>query len=151
MSSLAYAKIVAVLGSLAALALAQAQTISTGEVTGTALDSTGRVVVGAVIVLKRTDTGESRAIPSDAAESAVAHLQPPAAAKRIRIRLDVDDSTREVELDRTAIEDALNNLLENAIKYSPPETQIVICVRHGSTELAKSLSGDVCLRNKIAI
>jgi len=67
---------------------------------------------------------------SDIAENAVARLRTHAVAKRITITLDVDDSTREVDLDRTAMQDSIENLLDNAIKYSPPDTGIAITIRH---------------------
>jgi hypothetical protein len=42
------------------------QTITTGEVTGVVVDPAGKVVIGAMVQLKSTDTGESRAVPSNA-------------------------------------------------------------------------------------
>jgi signal transduction histidine kinase len=68
---------------------------------------------------------------ADIAAAAIAHLGAQAEAKRIRVSLDADDSTSEVGLDRSAIQDALENLLDNAIKYSPPETEVHLIVRHG--------------------
>src|ERR1051326_1036005 len=41
-----------------------AQTVTTGEVTGTASDTTGAVVPSAVVTLKSVDTGETRAVVS---------------------------------------------------------------------------------------
>src|ERR1700739_2105611 len=41
------------------------QTMTTGEVTGTVIDSTGGVVIGATVVLKSADTGESRTVQSN--------------------------------------------------------------------------------------
>lgn len=54
---------------LAALAAASlhAQTITTGEITGTVMDSSGAVVTTATVRLKSVDTGESRAVQSNAA------------------------------------------------------------------------------------
>jgi hypothetical protein len=42
------------------------QTISTGEITGVVVDPVGKVVIGAMVQLKSTDTGESRAVQSNA-------------------------------------------------------------------------------------
>jgi len=42
------------------------QTITTGEITGAVVDPAGKVIVGAVVQLKSTDTGESRAVQSNA-------------------------------------------------------------------------------------
>jgi hypothetical protein len=55
--------------ALALLALAPAalpQTITTGEITGAVLDSSGALVVGASVMLKSADTAESRSIPTNA-------------------------------------------------------------------------------------
>ncbi len=48
------------------------QTIATGEVTGAVVDPVGKVVIGAMVELKSTDTGESRAVQSNA--SGVSHF-----------------------------------------------------------------------------
>src|ERR1700751_4455134 len=45
---------------------ASSQTITTGEITGVVADPTGKVVIGAMVELSSTDTGESRAVPSNA-------------------------------------------------------------------------------------
>ena len=42
------------------------QTITTGEVTGVVVDPAGRMVISATVQLKSTDTGESRAVQSNA-------------------------------------------------------------------------------------
>jgi len=42
------------------------QTITTGEITGVVVDPAAKVVVGAMVQLKSADTGESRAVPSNA-------------------------------------------------------------------------------------
>lgn len=42
------------------------QTITTGEITGTVLDASGALVVGATVVLRSVDTGESRPVQSNA-------------------------------------------------------------------------------------
>jgi two-component system phosphate regulon sensor histidine kinase PhoR len=70
----------------------------------------------------------------DIAVTAAAHFQAQAEARRIRIDVDCDDLTREVELDRTAIQDCLQNLIDNAIKYSPNDTSIGVVIRHERQE-----------------
>lgn len=72
---------------------------------------------------------------AEIAEAAIAHLRTQAEAKRITIAFDSDDPVRESDLDRIAIQDAIENLLDNAIKYSPPETHIAITVRHDHRDL----------------
>ena len=76
---------------------------------------------------------------TDIVESAIARLQPHAQAKRITVELDSDDPAREIELDRTAMADALENLLENAIKYSPADTVVTIRIRHEEKMLKVSV------------
>jgi hypothetical protein len=42
-----------------------AQTITTGEITGVVVDPVGKVIIGAMVQLKSTETGESRAVQSN--------------------------------------------------------------------------------------
>jgi signal transduction histidine kinase len=76
---------------------------------------------------------------TDIAESAIARLRLHAQAKRISVTLDTDDPAREIDLDRTAMADAIENLLENAIKYSRPDTAVNICIRHEGKMLKLSV------------
>ncbi|HSB16289.1 MAG TPA: HAMP domain-containing sensor histidine kinase [Bryobacteraceae bacterium] len=78
----------------------------------------------------------------DIVETAVAHFSPQAGAKRITVTLKTDDVLREIDLDRTSIQDSIENLLDNAIKYSPPDTNIEVSVEHGAKELR------VCVRDQ---
>ncbi len=78
----------------------------------------------------------------DIVESAIAHFGAQAEAKRITVTLNTDDVLREIDLDRTAIQDSIENLLDNAIKYSPPDTSVEVSVEHGAKELR------VCVRDQ---
>ena len=69
------------------------------------------------------------------AETAIAHYRAQADAKHIRVALEVEDPSRESALDRRAIQDSLENLIDNAIKYSPPHTTVDVIVRHDDSEL----------------
>src|SRR5205085_2262131 len=51
------------------------------------------------------------------AGSAASHLRAQAVAKGMDVVLSLPDTRREVDLDRTAFEEALENLIDNAIKY----------------------------------
>jgi len=62
------------------------------------------------------------------AEAAVARLRPQAEAKSIAIRLEAGGELPEVLLDQAAMADALENLLDNAIKYSPSGTEVSVAV-----------------------
>jgi two-component system sensor histidine kinase KdpD len=63
----------------------------------------------------------------DMVQHAVRRLRPIARAHRVR--LDVDDGLPEVWLDITMIEQILLNLLENALRYAPPGSEIIVSVR----------------------
>jgi signal transduction histidine kinase len=56
----------------------------------------------------------------------VRHLQPIADAKNIRIDVDTSAELPPVHIDRAAITDAIENLVDNAIKYSRSGTQILV-------------------------
>ena len=55
-----------VLFSILLTPLVFSQTVTTGEVAGTTLDASGAVVIGASVLLKSVDTGESREVRSSA-------------------------------------------------------------------------------------
>ncbi|HEY2354810.1 MAG TPA: DUF4118 domain-containing protein [Gaiellaceae bacterium] len=52
-----------------------------------------------------------------------------------RVRLDIGPETPLVEVDAAQIERVLANLLENALRYSPAESQVVLRAEPGATEL----------------
>jgi two-component system, OmpR family, sensor histidine kinase KdpD len=52
-----------------------------------------------------------------------------------RVRLDIGSETPPVEVDAAQIERVLANLLENALRYSPPGSQVLLRVERGATEL----------------
>ncbi|MEM8873199.1 MAG: PAS domain S-box protein [Planctomycetota bacterium] len=63
---------------------------------------------------------------------AVAICAEDAAAKRIRVQLDVADNVGKVHADRTRLEQVAWNLLKNAVKFTPTGGRIDIrCTRHG--------------------
>jgi signal transduction histidine kinase len=62
------------------------------------------------------------------AEAAVERLRPQAEAKSIAIKFETSGEIPELLLDKAAMADALENLLDNAIKYSPSGTQVSVVV-----------------------
>jgi two-component system sensor histidine kinase KdpD len=52
-----------------------------------------------------------------------------------RIRLDIGSETPPVEVDAAQVERVLANLLENALRYSPAGSQVLLRVERGATEL----------------
>jgi two-component system sensor histidine kinase KdpD len=52
-----------------------------------------------------------------------------------RVRVELDASAPPVRVDGPQVERALSNLIDNALKFSPPETPVTVRVEHGATEL----------------
>lgn len=52
-----------------------------------------------------------------------------------RVRLDIGSETPPVEVDAAQVERVLANLLENALRYSPPGSQVLLRSEPGATEL----------------
>jgi signal transduction histidine kinase len=77
---------------------------------------------------------------SEIASSAIQRLRPQAEAKKIRLAAQVDDGVPELPLDKAAIGDAIENLLDNAIKYSPPESEVSIHIRSAGNEARVEVS-----------
>ena len=65
----------------------------------------------------------------DLATQAVHHLQPQAEAKGIQVETKLDRDLPAVRVDRAAIADALENLIDNAVKYSPPGSQVTVQIQ----------------------
>jgi len=69
------------------------------------------------------------------AEAAVERLRPHAEAKSIAIKFETSGEIPELLLDKAAITDALENLLDNAIKYSSSGTQVSVVVGMGEGQV----------------
>jgi heavy metal sensor kinase len=91
-----------------------------------------------LLTLAQVDEGRLELLPArvdlhEAIESAVRPLRPLAAAKRVRIV--VDGEPYEVQADPQRIHQALTNLVENAIKFSPPDGEVRIAAWRGGEEV----------------
>ena len=74
---------------------------------------------------------------NDVASSTVTTMAPWAFAQKRTIAYDGSDQPVQVKGNVHAIEDALRNLVENAILHSPPRTEVVVSVRQdGSVSVA---------------
>jgi signal transduction histidine kinase len=62
-------------------------------------------------------------------ERALLMLDPLAAQRRIRLTRRFDSAIPPVLADADLLARAIGNLVSNAIKYSPPETEVVICAK----------------------
>ena len=112
------------------------------EYQGTAQRETDRLerLVNRLLETHRIQSGQKRYqfAPHciiDIVEGAISQFRPQAEAKRITLTLKTDDVLREIDLDRTGIQDSIENMLDNAIKYSPPDTSVEVSVEHGPKEL----------------
>lgn len=70
----------------------------------------------------------------DLAGHAIQRLRPQAEAKGIRLAAQADLGLPDLRLDKAAIGDAIENLLDNAIKYSPAGTQVSIHILSADNE-----------------
>ena len=113
------------------------------EAIGSMLEEVDRLtrLVDSLLVLTRADAGRVRLQrePLDVAglvRDVVEHLHPLAEEKSQRLTVDLPASV-EVFADRTTLRQALINLLDNAIKYTPPGGQVRVRVgAHPSGEMA---------------
>jgi signal transduction histidine kinase len=71
-------------------------------------------------------------------------LEPLAAQRRIRIVRDLAPTLPVIMADADLLAQALTNLLANAIKYSPADTQIVITARAASNSLLICVKDEGC-------
>lgn len=66
---------------------------------------------------------------ADAAEDALSRLRPQAEAKQIPLELRTEGEHFETTFDRAAIAAAIENLVENAVKYSPGASPVTVTIR----------------------
>jgi signal transduction histidine kinase len=69
-------------------------------------------------------------------ETAVAQWQPQAEAKGVRLETRVENELPELSLDEAALSDALENLIDNAIKYSPAAARVMVTARAGDDNVS---------------
>ena len=87
-------------------------------------------LVNRVLATQQIEAGRSayEMAPADlrvVLAQALSHLQPQADARRISLAVRIDaDVPALVSMDATAIGEAIENLIDNAIKYSPPDTTV---------------------------
>jgi signal transduction histidine kinase len=70
----------------------------------------------------------------DLADNAVRRLRPQAEAKGIQLAAHAEKGVPNLPLDKAAIGDAIENLLDNAIKYSPAGSQVSLHIRAADNE-----------------
>ena len=91
-------------------------------------------LVNELLVLTRADAGalKLQLHPLDLAELARArceHFQPAAALRQVRLTPSTDSEEVLVLADSDRIAQVLDNLLDNALRYAPPESEVCITLR----------------------
>lgn len=66
---------------------------------------------------------------AEIASTAIAQMRPQADAKGIKIETETREAIPEAPFDEAALTDAIENLIDNAIKYSPPQTLVKLSIR----------------------
>lgn len=93
--------------------------------------SAGQLLDHAMVTL-RTDQLETQAIdPADLLRDAVERLHPTAELKDITISLTLPKDKLSVTGDAILLQNAVRNILDNAVKYSPAETDITVTLSPG--------------------
>lgn len=95
--------------------------------------SAGQLLDHATVVYRSDDLVRTPITLSDLVRQTVAGLEPTAAMKDIRLRVEMIEG--KVQVDPVLMDNALRNVLDNAIKYSPPETDVTIAVSEGHGEI----------------
>jgi len=75
-------------------------------------------------------------------QAAVSRVTPLADAKGIRINIESEADVPEIDLDRESVTDAIGNLLDNAIKYSPTNTHILVEMKAADGHLAVAVTDE---------
>lgn len=86
--------------------------------------SAGQLLDHATVTYRSDDLVRSSVRLPDLVGKTVAGLEPTAAMKDIRLQVEMIPTM--VQVDPVLMENALRNVLDNAIKYSPPDTDVTI-------------------------
>lgn len=100
--------------------------------------SAGQLLDHATVVYRSDDLVRTPITLSDLVRQTVAGLEPTAAMKDIRLQVEMMEG--KVQVDPVLMDNALRNVLDNAIKYSPPETDVTIAVSAGDSEIRIAVS-----------
>jgi len=112
------------------------------ELLRTVLEETDRLnlVVGKILDLARARAGamtpEKQPTDVDEIVDSVVHRMGPS-LRGVRVRVVARDGTPEIRADPVQVDQVLTNLLENAVRFSPPGGEVVVSVApwHGGVEL----------------
>ncbi len=87
-------------------------------------------IVDDLLDLSRIESGGWTPMPvsidlRDCANEAVLEASAAAAAKGVRLTVDIAPNARSVFADATAVRQIIGNLVDNAVRYTPPEGQVI--------------------------
>ena len=94
--------------------------------------SAGQLLDHAMVTLRSDQLETEQIAPAELLRDVVARLAPTADLKDITITLDLPDTPLHVQGDLILLQNAVRNILDNAIKYSPAETEITVRLVPGS-------------------
>ena len=100
--------------------------------------SAGQLLDHATVAYRSESLPDKTVDLAQIAHAATAALQPTADMKDIDIMIETQPAT--VRGDHVLIESALRNVLDNAVKYSPPETQVLVRVTTSGTQASVTVS-----------
>ena len=84
---------------------------------------------------ERLDLEIGRINVSQFVQSCIETTQRPAAEKNLRISVNLQDSLPDIAADRRRLAEVLQNLLDNAIQYTPPGGQIMVAASANGNEV----------------
>jgi two-component system phosphate regulon sensor histidine kinase PhoR len=135
------------------LGFAETLASRTDELPADALDGLERIVrnarrlnaiIGDLVQLSRLEHAEAPELaplaPLELLQDLMANFQDAASERRIELVLDAEDLPDSLDLDRGLVERALNNLVDNAIKYSPSGGLVSVVARATSQQFEVAVS-----------
>jgi two-component system, OmpR family, phosphate regulon sensor histidine kinase PhoR len=137
------------------LGFAETLALRTDELPSDAVDGLERIVRNArrlnaiisdLVQLSRLEHAQAPELaplaPLVFLEELLGNFQDAAAERQIALHLDAEDLPASMDLDRGLVERALNNLIDNAIKYSPPHGQVNIVARASANQFEVAVSDE---------
>jgi len=87
-----------------------------------------------LLKLLRMESGQTRPFPTPTSLDRLIHevvteFASKAGAKNIRIEVEISEDLSVISLDKTQMDRVIGNIIDNAVKYSPPDTKILIKAR----------------------
>lgn len=102
-------------------------------------------IINTTLIISQTEAGlfpsnQEELDPLEVVQQTIDIFQPTAEAQGITLKLSHNQTTNLLRADRTAMQRMLGNLVDNAIKFTPPGGQVEVCISEKSGELSLSVS-----------